>query len=120
MLTGTSEEAIKAAAKNGYAKDPMFIEQIKGEGSKTEPLDNARFNLNVMKKNKSDEYRSGMIDISKDKSVLDFGDIDKKLNDVKNSISFKGVTKNDSAMQTFTELEDEISKWKKLDSSEFE
>ena len=119
MLTGTSEEAIKAAAKNGYAKDPMFIEQIKGEGSKTEPLDNARFNLNVMKKNKSDEYRSGMIDISKDKSVLDFGDIDKKLNDVKNSISFKGVTKNDSAMQTFTELEDEISKWKKLDSSEY-
>jgi len=119
LLTGTGEDTIKAAAKAGYDKDPMFWKHLTGEGDKNEPLDNARWNLNQMKQNKSNEYRSGMIDISKDKSVLDFNDIDKSLDNVKNSISFKGISKNDSAMKTFNEIENEIQKWKNLDSTEY-
>ena len=119
LATGTGSDVIKQAAKSGFANDPEFWRQITGKGSMTEPLDNARHNLNQMKINRSNEYRSGMVDISNDKSVLNFDDVDNTLKNAKNSISFKGKIKDDEAFKVYNELEDEVSRWKKLNSDEY-
>ncbi len=129
LLTGTSPETVGQAAKSGFAGtpklwtefsgDPDFWRHVKGEGELTEPLDNARFNLNQMKINKSNEYRSGMTDISKDKSVLDFNDIDQTLKNAKDSLSYKGKIKDDEAFKVFNELENEVAKWKKTNPAEY-
>ena len=119
LLTGTSPETIAQSAKSGWLNDNDFWRHVKGEGELTEPLDNARFNLNQMKINKSNEYRSGMTDISKDKSVLDFNDIDQTLKNAKDSLSYKGKIKDDEAFKVFNELENEIAKWKKTNPAEY-
>jgi len=119
LLTGTSPETIAQSAKSGFMNDPNFWRHVKSEGELTEPLDNARYNLNQMKINKSNEYRSGMTDISKDKSVLEFNDIDQALKNAKDSLSFKGKIKDDEAFKIYQELENEIAKWKKTNPAEY-
>jgi len=119
LTTGTGAENIAQAAKSGWTNDPDFWRHLTGQGSITEPLENARYNLSQMKINRSNEYRSGMTDISKDKSILDFNDIDKAVSDAKDSISFKGKIKDDTAFKIHQELEDEISKWKKSDAATY-
>ena len=75
--------------------------------------------FNQMKINRSNEYRSGMVDISNDKSILNFDDVNNTLKNSKDSISFKGKIKDDEALKVYNELEGEISKWKKLNSGEY-
>ena len=52
---------------------------MRGNAPMNAPLDAARANLATMRQNKSNAYRSGMTDISKDKTALDFNDIDSAL-----------------------------------------
>jgi hypothetical protein len=119
LTTGTGTENIANAVKAGEMGDKSFLQNLRGQVPQIEALNNARDNLAIMRQNKSNAYRSGMTDISADKSVLDFKDIDKALNEAKNSISFKGKTKDDVAAQIHDDLSKEINAWKNLDPAEY-
>ena len=113
LTTGTGAENIANAFKAGTQGDQSFIQNLRGEVPITDPLDAARHNLNVMKQNRSGKYRSGMVDVSNDKSVLSFDDINKELKNAKESISYKGKVKDDFAHEHLTKLEEEIKDWEK-------
>jgi hypothetical protein len=112
MLTGTGPENIANAAKSGFAGDKSFGQHLRGEAPINEPLLNAKENLNVMRQNKSNAYRSGFVDISKDKSVLDFKDIDKALLDAKKEVRYGTKVKDDIANAHIDAIEQEIKDWK--------
>jgi ribosomal protein S21 len=123
LLTGTSAETVRQAAKAGfqsaYDKTSPFLEQLRGRGVMTQPLEDARHNLIVMRQNRSNAYRSGMIDISADKTVLDFNDIDKALANAKAQIEFKGKVKDERAKTFYDKIESEIADWKKENPADY-
>jgi hypothetical protein len=111
-LTGTGSETISGAAKAGFQGDKNLVSHLRGKAPITEPLENARHNLNVMRENRSNKYRSGMTDISADKTVLDFNDIEKSIEKAKQEISYKGKIKDDIANDWLQKVEDEVKDWK--------
>ena len=60
-----------------------------------------------------------MADISKDKSILSFDDITKKLNEAKDIATYKGQTTNPNAVKALQEIKGIVEKWQGLNSSEF-
>jgi len=118
-LTGVGSENIANAAKAGYAGDTSFVNQMRGNAPMNAPLDAARSNLTAMRENKSNAYRSGMTDITGDKSVLGFNDIDAALQKAKDSISFKGKAKDDVALKNLDDLSKEINAWRNLNPAEY-
>ena len=113
LSTGTGSENIANAAKAGFEGDKTFLQNLRGQAPMSEALDNAKHNLNVMRQNRSKSYRSGMVDISKDKSVLDFNDIDNALMQAEKEVTFNGKVKDDAAFNHLKKLESEIEAWKK-------
>lgn len=116
MMTGTSAETVRQAGKAGfqaaYDRTSPFLEQLRGQGVMTQPLDDARHNLSVMRQNRSAAYRSGMVDITNDKSILNFKDIDNALNKTKSDIQFKGKVKDENAQALHDRIAKEVSDWK--------
>lgn len=123
LMTGTSAETVRQAGKAGfqaaYDRTSPFLEQLRGQGVMTQPLDDARHNLSVMRQNRSAAYRSGMVDITNDKSILDFKDIDNALNKTKAQIQFKGKVKDENAQVLHDRLLKEVDGWKAENPAEF-
>jgi len=115
MTTGVGSENIANAAKAGFEGDKEFQAALRGEAPMTQPLDNARHNLSVMRQKRGDAYRSGMVDISNDKSVLDFNDIDQAIAKAKAENRHGSKIKDDIAEQHLLELENEVKDWQLAD-----
>jgi hypothetical protein len=118
-LTGVGSENIANAAKAGYAEDTSFVNQMRGNAAMNEPLDAARANLETMRQNRGNAYRSGMTDITNDKSILNFDAINKSLKDAKDSISFKGQTGAEVPTEVHEKLSKIVNDWQKLDPAEY-
>ena len=120
--TGVGEEALKQAyqaGKQGGTKATSFVEAMREGQSMTNVLDAARANLSAMNAQKQNAYRSGMVDIRKDKSILDFANIDKAVNNAFDMTKFKGFVKNQEAVTALSKIKDSIDELKNLDAAEY-
>jgi hypothetical protein len=120
--TGVGEEALKQAyqaGKQGGTKATSFVEAMREGQSMTNVLDAARANLSAMNAQKQNAYRSGMVDIRNDKSILDFANIDKAVNDAFDMTKFKGFVKNQEAVTALSKIKDSIDELKNLDAAEY-
>ena len=120
--TYTGGESIKQAAKagfNGGDEAATFTANMRGNVPMTDVLDDAKFNLEQMRKAKAAEYRSGMADISTDKTILQFDGVDNALKEASQVGSFKGQTLNTKAKAALDEITEEVDSWKALDPAEF-
>jgi hypothetical protein len=120
--TGVGEEALKQAyqaGKQGGTKATSFVEAMREGQSMNNVLDAARANLSAMNAQKQNAYRSGMVDIRKDKSILDFANIDDAVGKAFNMATFKGQVKNQDAVNALSKIRDSIDEWKSLDATEF-
>lgn len=106
MAGKTGNQEFLANMKNPTANAPQIIQDLKN-------------NLSTMRQAKNAEYRSGMLDISKDKSVLGFGEIDKKLNELSKVGVFEGEVLNRKAQETLKNIKKEITAWKAKDPAVF-
>lgn len=120
--TGAGKEAIsqafKAGQKGGEAAE-QFRVNISGKADPTEVLDIAKRNLDELNRVKSEEYRSGMIDIGKDKTILTFNDIDKSLQNATKKVTYKGQVTNKTAAEKLQDVQDKVNNWKSLNSADF-
>ena len=117
--TGTGAEAIRGAFKAGKNKNAEFVEHLRGQGSFDDVVERAREGLQRMRISRSDAYRSGMVDIKNDKSILDLAPITSAMKKVGEMGSFKGQQINKNAAGTVQELDDIVNTWAKLDPKEF-
>jgi hypothetical protein len=115
MTTGTGPENIANAAKAGFTGDESFVQQLRGQAPMTQPLENAKHNLNAMRHNKSNEYRSGMHDISQDKTILEFKDINNAIQKAKDEVKYGTKIKDDVAHEHIKKIEEEVKDWEKSD-----
>lgn len=122
VTTGAGRESIAQAFKAGQkggATAEQFRANISGKVDPTEVLDIAKSNLDELNRLKQSEYRSGMVNIKNDKSILDFGDVDNALKNATNKVTFKGEIVNKTAAEKLQEAKDIVNKWKNLDPAEF-
>ena len=122
MTTGAGGEAIRQAFEAGRAggeRARMFRENISGLADQENVLSAAKQNLAVLRDVKSQQYRSGMVNISKDKSVLDFAGIDQALSAAEKRTKFKGQVKDQAAFAKVTEVKELVDNWKALDPTEY-
>lgn len=113
------EEAIKAGAQNVLTGNETFIKNLRSpqEGN---AVDIAKQAVDNLRQAKSQQYRSGMLDISKDKSILDLSPIDESIANARKSFAeYKGVTHNADIAKVLDSVQSKVSAWKSLDPAEF-
>jgi hypothetical protein len=119
LKTGVGTEPITQAVKAGREGNTTFVENMRGQVPITQVLDDAKTNLAKMNLDKQKDYRSGMVNIKNDKSVLDFAGIDKAIKDAENLAYFKGKVKDKTAASVLNDIKAKVSDWKKSDPAEF-
>lgn len=121
LKTGVGTEPITQAVRAGKEGNTTFVENMRGQVPITQVLDDARTNLAQMNLDKQKDYRSGMVNIKNDKSVLDLSGVEAVLKNAENSTGFKqsGIPKDAKAVEVLQKIRDKIDKWKKLDPAEY-
>ncbi|MEY2887575.1 MAG: hypothetical protein RI913_994 [Pseudomonadota bacterium] len=122
MTTGAGSEAIKQAykaGKEGGTAAEQFRANISGTAPITDVLDMAKQNLANMNNQKQSQYRSGMVNIKNDKTVLDFSGIDSAVSGAQAKTSYKGKVVNERAASEIKTVKDIIDDWKSQNPSEY-
>lgn len=122
LTTGAGKESVtqafEAGRRGGEAAE-QFRANLTGRADPTEVLDIAKANLNELNNLKQTEYRSGMVNIKNDKTVLDFADIDKGLQNATAKVTYKGKIVNENAARKLDEARTVVDEWKAADPVEF-
>lgn len=119
LTTGAGDEALKTAFVSGKTANTEFLNNLRGKANMTDVLDDAKSALSQMRLARGAEYRSGMADLSKDKTVLDFTPIQSAVQSLKTMGSFKGQAINKNAAATVGEIEEQVANWQKLNPAEY-
>lgn len=118
QTTGAGAESIRQAyqaGKEGGARATQFRENLTDKANVQDILDVARQNLSVMRDQRGERYRSGMVDISKDKTQLSFDGIDKALNAAEGRTKFKNKVTDQVAFAELTKARELVEEWKASD-----
>ena len=119
MSTGAGAEPISQAFQAGINGNTAFLDNMRGKVPVTDVLDQAKQGLANMRAAKSAAYRSGMVPIQNDQTVLGFNGIDNALQDAQNTTMFKGQVKNEAAANAVQKMSDMVNTWKTLDPAQF-
>lgn len=119
MTTGAGADTFSNAYRAGKEGGTAFLDNMRGNVPMTDVLDSAKDALSKMRADRGNQYRSGMIDIANDKSVIDFAPIDKVAKSLQSMGSFKGQVINKNAAGTVNEIAETISQWKGLNPAEY-
>jgi len=119
LTTGAGGESISQAFRAGKTGNRDFVRNMRGDVSMTDVLDDAKQGLAAMRTAKAAQYRSGMVPIASDKTVLQFTAIDDALNDAAAITTFKGQVKSEKAADAVARLRDSVDQWRALDPTEF-
>jgi hypothetical protein len=119
LTTGAGNTAIEQAYQAGQTGNRTFVDNMRGNADMTDVLEQAKGALDTMRAAKSAEYRSGMMDIGKDKTILDFAPIKQAVDDAQALGFHKGIPINPQAAGTISEISDLVNKWAMLPPSQY-
>lgn len=119
LTTGVGGDTVKTALKSGLEGTTAFKENMRGTVPITQVLDDARANLANINAAKQADYRSGMVNIQNDKTILDFSGIDKALTDSEKYSKFKGKVVNETADNLLTSIKKTVDDWKQSNPNDF-
>lgn len=117
MSTGAGEDALKEAFKAGKTGQPAFMENLKGNVSATEVLDQAKQALGNIRANASNEYKAGIKATKENQVFLDFKPIEKSFKEVVESLKSKGMGEEASkvgpdTLNKVAEIQKVLNEWK--------
>ena len=116
ITTGAGGESFRQAfqaGKEGGKREALFRENISGVADPVDIVEAAKRNLNVMRDQRSNAYRSGMVDISKDQTVLKFDGIDQAVVDAEKRTKYGSKVIDKSAYEALQDVKQIINEWKK-------
>ena len=117
--SGVGTEPINQAIKAGAEGNQTFLENMRDKVPSLQVLDDAKANLAQMNKDKQDAYRSGMVNIKNDKTVLDFTGIDNALKNAESMAYYKGKIKDPTAADVLQNMKAEVENWKNSNPAEY-
>lgn len=113
-------EAYNVAKEGTKAQIKAFNDAIKADGtSGRQTVTKAQNALRKIRELVSTEYQANKGKLTKDKSVLNFKEIDEALAKIKSSGMFKGEVVKSSTVKIQKEITDMVNKWKKLDPKKY-
>jgi hypothetical protein len=121
-LSGVGSQAYKTAygsAVQGGEKLKALAENLRKKVPVTQVVDDALLGLTKMGKDLQQNYRSGMVDIKKDKSVLDFDAIDDALVKSLERGRYKGEVFNPKVDENINRARQAVDDWKSLDPIQY-
>lgn len=122
VTTGTGREpiaqAFRAGREGGEAAD-IFRQNLRQQADIQAVVGEARNALQDLRNTRQAEYRSGMVNISKDKSILDFAGIDTALANAEGRTKYKGQVKNQEAFDALQVVRQKVAEWKQLDPADY-
>lgn len=122
VTTGAGAEAVKEAVragKAGGAKGEAFVENMRGGGDMEDILAQAREAVGNMRKDASEAYRNGMVDVAKDKTILDFQPIYDRLGKLRDRAFMGDKVKNPSAAAVYEKAKGIVDDWAAGDPAQF-
>jgi len=119
LKTGVGTEPITQAVQAGREGNQTFLENMRGDVPPINVLEDAKANLQKMNADKQKTYRSGMVNIKNDKTVLDFTGIDNAVKDAENMAYFKGKVKDKTAASVLEDMKAKIADWKNSNPAEY-
>jgi len=117
--SGVGMEPINQAIKAGAEGNQTFLENMRDKVPSLQVLDDAKSNLAQMNADKTKEYRSGMVNIKNDKTVLDFIGIDNALKNAESMAYYKGKIKDKTAANVLEDMKKKVDDWKNSDPAEY-
>jgi hypothetical protein len=117
--SGVGMEPINQAIKAGAEGNQTFLENMRDKVPSLQVLDDAKSNLAQMNADKMKEYRSGMVNIKNDKTVLDFTGIDNALKNAESMAYYKGKIKDPIAVDVLEDMKKKVADWKNSDPAEY-
>lgn len=117
--SGVGMEPINQAIKAGAEGNQTFLENMRDKVPSLQVLDDAKANLAQMNADKMKEYRSGMVNIKNDKTVLDFTGIDNALKNAESMAYYKGKVKDPTAADVLQNMKAEVENWKNSNPAEY-
>jgi len=122
LMSGTGaapiKEAYSAGRKGGDASE-AFSKAISGDSNYLEIVDQAKEGLAQMKADKAEAYKSGMLDISKDATIIDFNDVFKAFDKSVSENTLHGKPKSRKAAKALNDIQLEIDEWAMQDPKLF-
>lgn len=122
LSTGAGGASIRNAFQAGVAggdRGRAFTDSMRGNTSWDQVVNDAKTAIGNMRATRNQAYRSGMADISKDATVLDFAPIDKAMADATAVKTFKGLDLSPKTADVRKEIAGTIDTWKTLDPAQF-
>jgi muramidase (phage lysozyme) len=122
FTTGAGGAAVREAAASGFTggeKATAFLDQLRTNAPVENVVNTAKGALSEMRDQRNSMYRSGMVDIQGDKSVLNFSNIEKSLADANKYAYYKNALKNPEAAKALDEVSQVIDDWKSRPASEY-
>ena len=117
--SGVGMEPIEQAIKAGKVGNQTFLENMRDKVPSLQVLDDAKSNLAQMNADKIKEYRSGMVNIKNDKTVLDFTGIDNALKNAESMAYYKGKVKDPTAADVLQKMKAEVENWKNSNPADY-
>ena len=117
--SGVGMEPIEQAIKAGKVGNQTFLENMRDKVPSLQVLDDAKSNLAQMNADKMKEYRSGMVNIKNDKTVLDFTGIDNALKNAESMAYYKGKIKDQTAANVLEDMKKKVADWKNSDPADY-
>lgn len=119
MTTGAGGDAVGLAYQAGKKGATSFLDNMRGDVGFDDVVTQAKTALFNMRAAKNQAYRSGMMDIKNDKTILNFGPINDAVESIKDIGRFKGREVSKEASSAIDSLISKIDEWKALNPSEF-
>jgi muramidase (phage lysozyme) len=122
FTTGAGGSAIREAAQSGFVggeKANAFLDQLRSNAPVENVVNTAKSAVAEMRDQRANAYRSGMVDIKNDKSILSFDKIDDILANKQEVGMYKGQIIQPSTVETWQEINQAVQNWKRLDPAEF-
>jgi hypothetical protein len=119
FTSGVGPTAVKEAYNSGKKGLTEFWDNLSNAVDKGQVVEDAKFNIAKMKDAMSNAYRNGMIDIKNDKTILNFDNVDKALENAKSYGIRHGEVIKESAANAWQKINDAVQHWKTLDPEKF-
>lgn len=124
FTSGAGTRAVEEAARAGYRggeAGEAFVSQMRPTGASTvnDVVEAVKPAVTALRQQRSQAYKAGMAGVTKDKTILNFNDIDKAVQAVKDRGVFKNVVFRTKAAEAWKEVDDLINLWKSKPANEF-
>lgn len=117
--TGTGDASIRAAYQAGKAGDKAFVQHMRGQAEFDDVVREAKAGLERMRQARADAYRSGMVNIKNDPTVLNMNPIMQEVQNIQQMGFYKGQPIQKNASVVVQDITETVNNWAGLDPAQY-